>query len=202
MALTNGKIVIFKLHGLKVYQILGEYGEHIYSMSISEHRNMLMSSHYKNDSIKLKVWMINDYNLMVNEHYTSYKYDQSDDIIWNIKLLSGKNLALLCHNVEDLDLFDTEHAKIVKTLKHKHKVMDVDVDEAKGMIFVGCQFGQLVVWSLQKVFHVKEKFIRNPLKIIHTDHSAAIGSVIVQKDQLVTSDYDGLVSFNNISGLQ
>ena len=69
------------------------------------------------------------------------------------------------------------------------------------MVVVGCQYGLLVFWHLQQALQADDLIldVNHPccLKILN-EHSGAISHIYVDKDELITDDYDGVVIIRSL----
>ena len=123
--------------------------------------------------------------------------NNSESIIWNIHLAFP--LALVCRDNETLDIYHLESKSCLKSLRHESKVLNAVLH--KDVIIVGCQYGLLVFWHLQKALKSDPVVIdinhSSCLKILN-EHSGAISHIHVDKDELITDDYDGVVMIRNI----
>ena len=92
-----------------------------------------------------------------------------------------------------------ESKSCLKSLRHESKVLNAVLH--KDVIIVGCQYGLLVFWQLQKALKSDPVVIdinhSSCLKILN-EHSGAISHIHIDKDELITDDYDGVVMIRNI----
>ena len=69
------------------------------------------------------------------------------------------------------------------------------------MIIVGCQYGLLVFWHLELALKADSIMLdinhQSCLKILN-EHSGAISHIHIDKDELITDDYDGVVIIRNL----
>ena len=123
--------------------------------------------------------------------------NNSESIIWNIHLAFP--LALVCRDNETLDIYHLESKSCLKSLRHESKVLNAVLH--KDVIIVGCQYGLLVFWHLQKALKSDPVVIdinhSSCLKILN-EHSGAISHIYVDKDELISDDYDGVVMIRNL----
>lgn len=108
-------------------------------------------------------------------------------------------LALICRDNETLDIYHLESKSCLKSLKHESKVLNAVLH--KNVIIVGCQYGLLVFWHLQKALKADSIVLdinhSSCLKILN-EHSGAISHIYVDKNELITDDYDGVVMIRNL----
>jgi hypothetical protein len=64
---------------------------------------------------------------------------------------------------------------------------------------VGCQYGNLVFWNLESVLESSKPILDMESDALWclNEHSAAIGSVLVDDDEVISCDYDGIVVLRN-----
>ena len=163
----------------------------IYSLAVDE--NLLLTGHTLSTT-SVMVWNIESDNLI--QDYVMGE-NNSDSIIWNLHLAFP--LALVCRDNETLDVYHLESKSCLKSLRHESKVLNATL--YKDVIIVGCQYGLLVFWHLQEALRADSIVLdinhSSCLKILN-EHSGAISHIYVDKDELITDDYDGVVIIRNI----
>lgn len=189
-ALTVLKVSDNKFTMLKSINCQKDPGE-IYSLAVDE--NILVTGHTLTTTSVL-IWNIEDDNVL--QDY-SIGDNNSDSIIWNIHLASP--LALICRDNDTLDIYHLESKSCLKSLKHESKVLNAILH--KDVIIVGCQYGLLVFWHLPTALQADEILLdinhSSCLKVLN-EHSGAISHIYVDKDELITDDYDGVVIIRNL----
>ena len=167
----------------------------------------------------LKLW-----DAATLEEVRVIKEECSESIVWNLHLRHP--LALVCRDSDCLDLYSLDTAARAKSLKHEAKVLCASLHGGK--IVSGCQYGVLVIWDLDTLLathrlHVATKFCgfchiamhciilkvfiyhRSLVTTAHPacqlrvyEHSAAISSLHIDTQELITCDYDGVIILRNL----
>ena len=179
-----------KLEVLKTINCQKDPGE-IYSLAVDE--NHLLTGHTLTTT-SVMIWNIQGEEVL--QDYTMGE-NSSDSIIWNLFL--AYPLALVCRDNETLDIFHLESKSCLKSLRHESKVLNAILH--KNIIIVGCQYGLLVFWHLPTALEANPVVLdinhSSCLQILN-EHSGAISHIHVDKDELITDDYDGVVIIRNL----
>ena len=163
--------------------ILSENYGGIYSIAVTH--DLIVTSHAK-ETPTLRLWKLSRSDV---EPSDLIEDKSSQSIIWNLFL--SPPFVLVCHDNEMVDLYHLQSKSCLRSLKHEAKVLDAKMQD--GLIAVGCQYGLLVFWELQKILHADLGVLdMNFCAAIINEHSAAIANVVFHNGELISADYDGI----------
>ncbi|QQP40804.1 Hypothetical protein FKW44_014972 [Caligus rogercresseyi] len=121
---------------------------------------------------------------------------KATNIVWDITL--SYPLTLVCRDDEKLDICNIEERSCLKRLVHEFKVLNAVIRD--GIIISGCLHGLLVFWDLSAVLASNDfEITYESSLLILREHSAGIPDIYIDKDTIITDDYDGVVCIRKIS---
>jgi hypothetical protein len=134
------------------------------------------------------------------EHFVS---DQRKPpfIIWGLHV--ADDLVLACHENDAVDVYAlVGDARRIRTLRHPARALDAKLHNQT--IFVGCQYGYMVLWRLEEVTSPEtatdEMAVDKAMAVISA-HPAAIAKMIILKDEIISGDYNGNIIVRKLNNV-